>query len=41
MVGFLTTISDVAIHTFINLIEVIKTHRGKGLYEIPNSEFKE
>jgi ribosomal protein S18 acetylase RimI-like enzyme len=31
LVGFLTAISDGAMHAFISLVEVLETHQGKGI----------
>ena len=44
LIGFLTAISDGAMHAFITLVEVLKTHRGKGvgthLMKLAVSHFK-
>ena len=31
LVGFVTAISDGAMHAFISLVEVLETHQGKGI----------
>ena len=31
LIGFLTAISDGVMHAFITLVEVLKTHQGKGI----------
>ena len=31
LMGFLTAISDGAMHVFISLVEVLETHQGKGI----------
>ena len=35
LVGFLTAISDGAMHAFISLIEVLETHQSKGIGRYP------
>ena len=44
LIGFLTAISDGVMHAFITLVEVLKTHQGKGvgthLMKIAVSHFK-
>ena len=44
LIGFLTAISDSAMHAFITLVEVLKTYQGKGvgthLMKLAVSHFK-
>jgi len=44
LVGFLTAISDGAMHAFVTLVEVLETHQGKGignhLMKLAISQFK-